>query len=166
MRFEIPVWDRFSTGQPYDAVFLLGFAFAFVFVFVFAFGLLPRCAGLTRVVLAAVESAARRRAHSHGLFLLTSSFSRLHQTADIVRQMPAVSAGGKSALGQSKSQNSGGFVGIMDNQQGIRMPRLYTPGGLMTRAGSGPRKEGRFPDPDALPSRMSAGRHHVRRGVD
>jgi len=59
-------------------------------------GKMPRC-------------ARGRRRHSHGVFLLTSRLSRLHQTADIVRQMPAVSAGGKPAWGQSKSQNSGTF---------------------------------------------------------
>jgi hypothetical protein len=38
---------------------------------------------------------------SQAAFLFTSSFKHWHQMAAIVRQMPAVSAGGKSANGQS-----------------------------------------------------------------
>ena len=51
-------------------------------------------------------AASRLLRHSQGVFLLTSALSFLHQTADIVRQRPAVSAGGKPAWGQAKSQNS------------------------------------------------------------
>jgi len=45
-----------------------------------------------------------RRRHSHAAFLFTNSASFRHQTADIVRHNPAVSAGGKLARGQEKSQ--------------------------------------------------------------
>lgn len=45
--------------------------------------------------------------HSQGVFLLTSSSSNLQYTADIVRHMPAVSAGGKSECGQRNSHISG-----------------------------------------------------------
>lgn len=44
---------------------------------------------------------------AQGAFFRVNCLSFRHQTADIVRQMPAVSAGGKSANGQSKPQNVG-----------------------------------------------------------
>ncbi len=47
------------------------------------------------------------RRHSHGVFLFVSALSFLHHTADMVRHNPAVSAGGKSAWGHTKSQYSG-----------------------------------------------------------
>jgi len=43
----------------------------------------------------------------HGAFLSTNLPSLLQCTAAIVRQMPALSAGGKSACGQENPQNSG-----------------------------------------------------------
>jgi hypothetical protein len=45
--------------------------------------------------------------YRHGAFLSTSLPSFLQCTAAIVRQMPALSAGGKSACGQENPQNSG-----------------------------------------------------------
>jgi len=55
----------------------------------------------------AFRRPAMRFAHSQSAFLFTVSFSFRHQTPAIVRQIPAVSAGGNPAYGQSKPQNWG-----------------------------------------------------------
>jgi hypothetical protein len=67
----------------------------------FAFAWFPAClpAGRFRLLLCL--------RHRHGAFLSTSLPSLPQCTAAIVRQRPALSAGGKSACGQENPQNSG-----------------------------------------------------------
>jgi len=57
----------------------------------------PVCACLLRFASRPVVALAPRRRHSHGVFFGTNSPSSPQWTADIVRQIPAVSAGGNPA---------------------------------------------------------------------
>jgi hypothetical protein len=79
-----------------------------------------------------------RLRHSQGAFLLVSSLSFRHHTADIVRQRPAVSAGGKSANGQSKSQYSGIFSFMRPRASRRRAKRGFSAQPLSVRFSAPP----------------------------